>query len=124
MHHSDFLNVVKRLVPDLYIVPGNLPGDLAVFRTYPGPQTRLEGRDFEYLFYCPTGLLPEYSQYEFDTVRDVAIKEKRRGWRTVLLRLILNGLLSEDTCNKVFGPAKGPASSVWHRRLWASRNKK
>jgi hypothetical protein len=122
MMHSDFLFVLKRLVPDLYITEGRIEGDLAIFRTYAGPQTKLEGRDFEYLFYIPTGLLPEFSIWEFDTVRDIRVKEKQRGWRTILLRLIKLGLLTEDTCNKVYGRPDGQASTVWYRELFEYRN--
>lgn len=123
MLHSDLLAKLRTLVPDLYITDGRIEGDLAVFRTYGQPQPRLEGRTFEYLFYVPTGLLPEFSQYEFDTVRDIPIKEKKRGWRTVLLRLIKTGLLKESDCNRVFGVPSGPASTIWHRELYKFRNR-
>lgn len=120
---GEFLNKLKQLIPELYITDGRIAGDVAMFRTYPVPQERLGGRTFEYLFYCPTGLIPEYSIYEFDTVRDVPIREKLRGWRTVLLRLIKTGLLTEEICNREFGIAVGPASTVWYRRLYEHRNK-
>lgn len=120
---GEFLEHIRRLVPELYITDGRIVGDVAIFRTYPQPQERLGGQDFEYLFYCPTGLLTEYSLYEFDEARDVAVREKLRGWRTVLLRLIRCGLLSQGTCDKEFGPALGPASSVWYRSLYQYRNK-
>ncbi len=122
MYSGDFLSVLKRLVQNLYITDGRIEGDLAVFRTYPCPQPDLEGRDFRYLFYIPTGLLPEYSIWEFDRIRDVRIKESQRGWRTVLLRLIKLGMLSEETCNAVFGIPDGEASTVWHRELFEFRN--
>lgn len=120
---GEFLAKVQKLVPELYITDGRIVGDVALFRVYPQPQERLGGRDFEYLFYCPTGLLPEYSIYEFDTARDVPIREKLRGWRTVLLRLIRMGLLTEETCDQEFGVAIGPASNVWYRKLYEYRNK-
>jgi hypothetical protein len=122
MHHSAFVEVLKKLVPDLYIMDGRIEGDLAVFRTYPCPQPDLEGRDFRYLFYIPTGMLPEYSLWEFDVVRDIRIKEKQRGWRTPLLRLIKSGMLSEEACNQVFGLPTGEASIVWNRELFEFRN--
>jgi hypothetical protein len=123
MHHSDLLYKIRRLVPNLYITEGRIIGDLAVFQTYPCPQPDLEGRDFRYLFYIPTGVLPEFSQYEFDE-RDVPIRESKRGWRTVLLRLIKMGLLSEEACDREFGRAQGIASTVWYRQLYQFRNRK
>lgn len=120
---GEFLAHIQRLIPELYMTDGRIVGDVALYRVYPQPQERLNGRDFEYLFYCPTGNIPEYSIYEFDTVRDVPIRERIRGWRTVLLRLIRCGLLTEETCDREFGVAVGPASNVWYRRLYEYRNK-
>lgn len=122
LRHSDFFFVLQKMIPNLYIMPGNIEGHLAVFKTYPGPQSRLEGRDYEYLFYSDTGILPEFSQYEFDTVRNIPLRESKRGWRTILLRLIKSKLLTEDKCNQVFGRPEGEASTRWHRELWRIRN--
>lgn len=123
MRSSDFLAVVQKLVPSLYITQGRIVGDLAIFQTAPSPQTAWDGKDFRYLFYCPGNTtLPEFSTYQFDDARDIAIKEKDRGWRTVLLRLIRAGLLSEETSNRVFGRPEGPAASRWHRSLFQYRN--
>ncbi len=123
MYHADFLNIVRKLVPNIYITEGRIEGDLAIFQTYPCPQPDLEGRDFRYLFYIPTGLLPEYSIWEFDKIRDIRIRESQRGWRTVLLRLIKSGMLTEETCNVVFGVPTGEAATVWKRELFEFRNR-
>ena len=123
MHHSELLLQLHRLIPNLYIIDGRILGDLAIYKTYGGPQKRLEGNSFEYLFYMPTGFLPEFSTYEFNE-RDVIVKEKQRGWRTVLLRLVRTGLLTEEKCRKVFGEALGAGATVWHRKLWEFRNQK
>lgn len=124
MKHSDFLGVVQKLVPNLYITEGRLVGDLAIFQIAPCPQDKWGGKDFNYLFYCPSGILPEFSQYQFDEVRNIPIRESKRGWRTVLLRLVKAGLLDEATCNKIFGRAEGPAASRWNKQLWQYRNRK
>ena len=123
MLHSDFLTVVKRLVPSLYITEGRIIGDLAVYQTAPGPQKAWDDRDFRYLFYVPTGVLPEFSQYQFSQDGfDIPIRESRRGWRTVLLRLIKSRLLDEQTCNQVFGrPAECEASNRWYKQLQAHK---
>ena len=123
MHHADLIAKLRKLVPDLYITEGNIKDELAVFRTYGQPQPRLEGRTFEYLFYMPTGLMPEFSIYEFND-RDIPTRETMRGWRTVLLRLIKSKLLTEDQCDREFGRASGPAASVYLRHLYNFRNSK
>jgi hypothetical protein len=121
MASGEFLGRIKKLVPCLHFTDGRLENDIAIFRTYPCPQPQLDGRDFEYLFYCPSGNLPEYSIYEFDE-RDILVRERLRGWRTVLLRLIRSGLLTIEQSDREFGAACGAASTVWYRRLYEYRN--
>jgi hypothetical protein len=121
MRSENFLGKLQRLVPSLHFTGGRIGNDIAIFRTYPCPQPHLNGRDFEYLFYCPGGDIPEYSIYEFDG-RDIIVREKMRGWRTVLLRLIRSGLLTEAQSDREFGRADGPASTVWYRKLYEYRN--
>lgn len=122
MHFSAFISVLGRLVPELYFTEGRIEGNLAVFRTYPSPQSRLDGRDFEYLWSIPKIVMPEYSKYEFND-DDVPVRESERGWRTPLLRLIKRDLLTEETCDKVFGKAMGEASERWYRTLQRHRNR-
>lgn len=123
MKSADFLAVVQRLVPNLYITDGRIVGHLAVFQTAAFPQTAWEGRTFKYLFYSDTGLLPEFSIYEFDLVRNVIIREKKRGWRTVLLRLVKANLLEESKVNQVFGRAEGSPANRYNRELQKYRNR-
>lgn len=122
MYASDFINILRRLVPNLYFTDGRVIGDIAVYQTSGQKRPDWGGRDHKYLWYIPSGRMPEYSQYEFDDVRDIPIREKQRGWRTPLLRLIEAGLLSERVCNEVFGRAEGPASNVWYRQIQNFKN--
>lgn len=124
MSHGELFSRIKKLFPNLYLTQGRIQGCMALFQIYPGPQPRLNGNSFEYLFFVPEGLMPEFSIWEFDEVRDIAIREKMRGWRTCLLRLIKRGLITETQCNKEFGKAIGPASTVWYRELYQYRNQK
>jgi hypothetical protein len=57
---------------------------------------------------------PEYSVMRFNE-RGVATKEKYRGWRTVLLVLIVAEVLIEAEAEKAFGPAIGEAGA-WYRQ--------
>lgn len=122
MPHSDLITKLQRLIPDLYVTAGNIIGDLAFYQVAGSPQKKWGDNSFRYLFYCPTGVLPEFSQYEFDA-RDIPVREKKRGWRTVLLRLIKSGLLTEEVCNKEFGFARGEAAYIWYREIWRHRNR-
>jgi hypothetical protein len=51
------------------------------------------------------GQMPELSVMRFDD-HGVPLDERRRGWRTCLLQLILKGIISEEKANKVFGSPK------------------
>lgn len=122
MDYKAFIQVLGKLIPQLYFTDGRIVGDMAVFLTYPGPQTRLNGRDFEYLWYIPKKVMPEFSKYEFN-VYDVPVRESERGWRTPLLRCIKRGLITQETCDKVFGEARGLASDRWYRTLQEHRQR-
>lgn len=124
MHSSELLRRLKKLVPCLFFRDGNIAGDIAVFQTFGVPQPELEGRTFKYLWYIPTGMLKEFSTYEFND-RGVVVRENERGWRTPLLRLIKANLLTEQQCNKEFGnPTSGVASNRWFRELSKHRQRK
>lgn len=51
------------------------------------------------------GQMPELSIMNFDE-HGAPLAERRRGWRTCLLQMILKGLISEEKANKVFGEPK------------------
>lgn len=69
-----------------------------------------------------SGLMPEYEFVNFDE-RGVVLNTRRRGWRTVLLQMILKGFITEELAQKVFGPAQGPASKRYNATLYAIRNR-
>lgn len=118
MDAVDFLKKLKTLIPGLIWREGSFADDLSVFVM--DARTEL---GYRYLWYIPKGTLPELSLHEFDG-RDIPIKEKKRGWRTPLLRCILSGMVSEKDANRVFGPpTDGLASEVYRKKLWEHRNK-
>lgn len=63
----------------------------------------------------------EYSVMRFDE-HGLATSEKYRGWRTVLLKLIQEGLLTERQANFIFGEPRGPAAARWGQILQGFRN--
>jgi hypothetical protein len=68
------------------------------------------------------GVMPEYSEYEFDTHRDILLRASRVGWRNVLLRFIQSDILTEEQCDKEFGrPSGNLASDSWFRKLYQFR---
>lgn len=122
LHTSDLLLKLHRIVPSLFVKEGGIVGDLAMYVTAAGPRKDWEGKNYKYLGYVPYRELPEYSLYQFDNKMDVMIREDLRGWRTVLLRFIKAGLLTEEQCDKEFGKPSSRGSTVWYKQLFNHRN--
>jgi hypothetical protein len=69
-----------------------------------------------------TGFMPELSIMRFDD-HGVPLDERRRGWRTCLLQLILKGTITERKANEVFGsPKLTEAFGRYNRTLQTFRN--
>lgn len=124
MHTSVLLLKLQKLVPCLHVKEGNIVGDLGLYLTAETPQTKWGGKNYQYLGFVTFENLTEYSQYEFDDKLDIVIRESNRGWRTVLLRFIKAGVLTEEQCDKEFGHPSGRASLVWYKKLWQYRNER
>ena len=68
------------------------------------------------------GFMPELSIMRFDD-HGVPLDERRRGWRTCLLQLILKGFVTEQAANEVFGnPKQTDAFDRYNSTLQAFRN--
>jgi hypothetical protein len=68
------------------------------------------------------GKMPELSIMNFDQY-GAPLAERRRGWRTPLLQLILKGIITEDKANEVFGkPRLDKAFDKYNSTLQAFRN--
>lgn len=68
-------------------------------------------------------VMPEWSQLKVD-IHGLPIREKYRGWRTVLLQCIKKDFLTSAQCDEVFRAPLGPRSKPWFRSLWEIRNGK
>ena len=68
------------------------------------------------------GQMPELSIMNFDQY-GAPLAERRRGWRTPLLQMILKGIITEETANKVFGkPRNDAAFARYNSMLQEFRN--
>jgi hypothetical protein len=113
MHSNDFIAKLKRAVPNIAVFRGNIEGDLSLCRVY--------GDTRDFVAYTNTGYLPEFSIVEFNQDRQPI--HERRGWRTVLLRIIKFGLLTEQQAEKEFGRPSSPQEArFWDRQLYWLRN--
>lgn len=111
LQHSEFIARLKRIIPALKVVDGS-PGNVALYF----PRNRKEfaeaeeswtaDKDFFFLKYKYVGGFPkeelqEYGTVDIDNAR-LATKE-HRAWRTVLINLIEQGVVSYNVVKKEFG---------------------
>lgn len=121
---SDFLVKLHRLVPNLYVTPGGVRGDVSLYLTAGGPRADWGGNAFKYMGYFEFDTMPEHSIFEFDEDKDVLVRATSMGWRSVLLRFIKSGILTEEQCQKEFGPPSTGNSNVWFKQLQRHRGEK
>lgn len=124
MDASLFLQKLRHIYPALYVTQGGIVGDLALYATAGTAQANWGGQTFRYLGYVTLGVMPEFSKYEFDEQRDILLRCKEMGWRSVLLRFIEANVLSEEQCTREFGPPSGGENSLWFKKLHNHRNSK
>lgn len=74
-----------------------------------------------YVGFVQVPLMQEFEELYFDA-HDVPLNSKRRGWRTVLLKIIHDGILTEEKAHAVFGAPEGAVSELYRAQLWAHRN--
>ena len=82
----------------------------------------LKGTKLEVGCWITNGYMPEYSIIRFDD-HGVPLNEKYRGWRTVLLQLILKGYIPERETHRLFRKASGIASTRYNSTLFDVRNR-
>lgn len=122
MDGNEFLRRLNWISKDLITVPGNFKGDLSMYKIYGRPQPDLDNKTYKYLMYIPIDYtMPEASLIEFDNML-IPVREKKRGWRTPLLRLIKSKTITEQDCEWAFGKPTPGADSVWNRELYQWRN--
>ena len=119
-----FLSKLLHAYPGLFVTQGGYYRDLALYATSGVAKPEWGGNTFAYIGYVTLGVMPEYSRYEFDTHRDILLRTTEMGWRSVLLRFVKKNILTEEQCNKEFGPPSGGVNSVWYKKLHQHRNSK
>ena len=78
----------------------------------------------QYVTYLQYPVGPEWSVMRFDEF-DVPTTEKYRGWRTAILRLMQEGLLSEQEVDRAFGPVSmGEVSELYREQVEEIRNRR
>jgi hypothetical protein len=116
MHSSE---LIKKLTQDCRLT--------AAYRPHPQPKrvTLLVDstngvKGLEVACWVQLGYMPEFSVCNFDD-HGVVLQEAYRGWRTVLLQLLVKRMVTEETVTRVFGEAHGPAAQRYLQILQGFR---
>ena len=83
----------------------------------------VKGGHWHYVCGVQASMMHEYSVIHVDS-HGLPLNEKKRGWRTVLLRLIQNSFITEEDAHRVFGePTSGPVSRRYREQIYYWRNR-
>lgn len=83
----------------------------------------VKGGHWHYVCGVQASIMNEYSVIYVDS-HGLPLNEKKRGWRTVLLRLITGSFISEEEAHQVFGePFSGPISRRYREQCYWFRNR-
>jgi hypothetical protein len=124
LHHSEIIRKLRNLIPTLVCADGATPNAISLYYYNPHvyfPDVQRKG-GFVNIGWIYGGYNPEF---EIDLVdRYQRALGQKRGWRTTLLRMILNKLITEKQADEAFGaPPFTPTASNYRRQLFAFRNK-
>lgn len=114
MHSSTFITELRKA------------GITCFYTEHPQPQkatlmiSRQNGlMPAEVACWVQVGFMPELSIMRFDE-HGVPLDERRRGWRTCLLQLILKSVITEEKANEIFGKPKQTAAFARYNGLLQS----
>jgi len=126
MHCLDFLKKLETIRP-AYLSANIRKGLTGLAVYHPKDVKQEDGTfkrvDWHYVCGVQVGFMHEYSSMHFDE-HDVPLNEKWRGWRTVLLRLIQLGHVTEEQALAVFGEPTEAGSRRYREQLYYWRNRK
>lgn len=119
MHAATFLNKLKQSGVNCWYAAHPHPDKCILF------VAKANGtQEPENICWVQMGYMPELSIMRFDE-HGVPTNERRRGWRTCLLQMILKDVIAEDEAIKLFGPPKQTeAFDRYNSTLYEWRNRK
>lgn len=113
LHSSELIHRIQNINPLIFVEHQiNFEADWGLYRDVMGKQI--------YLSALPKGWLTEFSYTLVDN-RDLPIEE-RRGWRTVLLKLLAEGAMTWQQVHAEFGDSDDENSSRWLAHTAPFRN--
>lgn len=130
MYYSVFLRKLKTLYPQ-FLVKDGIPGNVAIYRPKTEAEIINDGYDLaapkwynehKYVTGFPKEHIPEWGHYVNDT-DGIALREVR-GWRSVLIALIKQGIVTYEAVASEFpDPIHDQRSKYWFEQLHQYMNK-
>lgn len=110
--YQELIAKLEKLNPRLLFRDGGYPGAIACY-TPVVTEDGLQG--LKYVTGFMKSVLPEHSTVEVD--EDGCPTKENRGWRSVVLALAKQRLISKKDADSVFGPALGQMSRRWDMQI-------
>lgn len=124
LYYSVLLRKLKTVYPNLLVKDG-IPGNVAVYRPKTESEKINDGYDLSrpqwhnesrYVTGFPKDWIPEWGHYLNDT--DGIAEREVRGWRSILIAMIKQGLITYAAAVKEFGnPEHDQRSRFWFEQL-------
>lgn len=126
LHMNDFMGKLRAAGLDAwYNTKGGMPKTLGLNVLHAGvyPACKHTSGEPHFVGFVQVPFMQEYEEMFFDRY-DVPLGPKRRGWRTVLLNLVMQGVLTEDKAHEIFGaPDNNIVSRRYREQMHFFRNK-
>ncbi len=117
MHWSEFVQRLQKLNYDILAEDGGAPNAIALRVPWQNEDGTLTKK---YVGGFYKEVLPEFSAVIVD---DKGLPHREiRGWRSVLLGLMKQGILTFIEIEKEFGDAEGQRSHLWHEQLQGKKD--
>jgi hypothetical protein len=117
MHSSQFINLLRSAGIKCWYRDHPQPGKITLV-------VQRDGQAPEVGCWVQHGFTSELSLMYFDE-HDIPVSERRRGWRTCLLQLILKGIITEEKAHAIFGrPGNSEAWTRYNGLLYEFRNRR
>lgn len=114
----DFVDKLNTILP-AYLSAKIIKGMSGLYVLTPD----VKGGHWHYVCGVQASMMNEYSVIYVDS-HGLPLNEKKRGWRTVLLRLIMGSFITEEDADRVFGePTSGVISRRHREQLYWFRNR-
>lgn len=114
IHAREFISRLRNAGVKAFYNYAGRPGELGLSVAKNG--------ELKYVCFVQSPYMPEWSLLRVDDY-GIPVNEKARGWRTVLMRLIAAGMMTEKQAHDEFGrPYDNAVSRRYREQLWNLRN--